>query len=97
MSKVQEWTAAFVLGAVVGGVTALLLAPEKGEVTRKQLKDGAMELAKRGEALAGEMRGAAAEAMDAASRATRKQVDTVRGAVTEAVRTSREKIERLRS
>ena len=93
MSKAQEWTVAFVLGAVVGSVTALLLAPEKGDVTRKQLQDGALELAKRGESLADEMRGAAAKAMDAASRATRKQVDTVRGAVTEAGRASSEERE----
>lgn len=66
-------TAAFVLGAVAGGVAALLLASEKGETTRKQLKDGAAQLVKRGEAFAGKIRGAAVEAVEAARHETRKQ------------------------
>jgi len=73
MSKTQGMTAAFVLGAVAGGVAALLWAPEKGEVTRKQLKDGAAQLVKRGEALVGKIRGAAVEAVKAARHETRKQ------------------------
>ncbi len=73
MSRTQDVTAAFVLGAVAGGVAALLLAPEKGERTRKQLKDGASQLVKRGEAFAGKIRGAAVEAVEAARHETRKQ------------------------
>ena len=92
MSNAQEWTVAFVLGAVVGGLTALVLAPEKGNVIRKQLKDGVTELAKRGEALAGELRDAAAEAMDAASHSQRKQVEAVRVAVAEASNVSHKEV-----
>ncbi len=44
---------------MIGGVAALLLAPEKGEVTRKRLKEGARELMEHGETVAGEIRGAA--------------------------------------
>ncbi len=73
MNRTQDVTAAFVLGAMAGGVAALLWAPEKGEVTRKRLKDGARELVKRGEAFTGEIRGAAAEAIKAARHQTRNQ------------------------
>lgn len=44
MTKTQEFSVAFAFGALVGGVTALLLAPEKGEVTRSRLKEGAQGL-----------------------------------------------------
>lgn len=46
MSKTNELTAAFALGVVAGGVAALLWAPEKGEVTRKRLKESAAEAVK---------------------------------------------------
>ncbi len=73
MSKAQNVTAAFALGAVAGGVAALLLAPEKGHMTRKQLKNGAAKLMKRGGAFVGKIRGAAVEAVEAARHQTRKQ------------------------
>ncbi len=44
MNRTQELSAAFAFGALAGGVAALLLAPEKGEVTRKRLKEGARGL-----------------------------------------------------
>ncbi|MBA4378221.1 MAG: hypothetical protein C0395_06120 [Gemmatimonas sp.] len=39
MSRNTNTLMAFVLGAAVGGITALLLAPDKGEVTRRRLGD----------------------------------------------------------
>ncbi len=73
MSRTQDVTAAFVLGAVAGSVAALLWAPEKGGKTRQQLKNGAAQLVKRGEAFAGKIRGAAVEAVEAARHETRRQ------------------------
>lgn len=46
---------AFLIGAVAGGVTALLLAPQTGAQMRKRLKRGAHDLQERGEHLAHEM------------------------------------------
>lgn len=97
MSRTQDVTVAFALGAVVGGVAALLLAPEKGEVTRKRLKDGATELAKRGETLVGEIRGATAEAIKAAADTARRQTEAVKGAVAEGAKTYREQLDRARA
>ncbi|NNF08630.1 MAG: YtxH domain-containing protein [Candidatus Eisenbacteria bacterium] len=37
-------TLAFALGAVAGGLTALLLAPDRGKNTREKLKEGASGL-----------------------------------------------------
>ncbi|GEM_PF-6699858 len=61
MSRTQDAAVAFAFGALAGGVAALLLAPEKGEVTRKRLKEGAKGLIEHGETLACEVRGAMAE------------------------------------
>ncbi len=80
MNKTQDMTAAFVLGAVVGGVVALLWAPEKGETTRKQLQHGAAQLVKRGQTFAGKIRGTAVKAFEAARYETRKQGKLLAGA-----------------
>lgn len=48
MSRNTNTLMAFVLGAAVGGITALLLAPDKGEVTRRRLRDGSGRGLRRG-------------------------------------------------
>ena len=64
---------AFLIGAVAGGVTALLFAPQTGSQMRGRLKRGARDLHRKGEHLAheaqdtaevftGAMKGAASEA-----------------------------------
>ncbi|MBK6900122.1 MAG: YtxH domain-containing protein [bacterium] len=40
MSRNTNTLMAFVLGAAMGGIAALLLAPDKGEVTRRRLREG---------------------------------------------------------
>jgi gas vesicle protein len=66
-------TVAFVIGALAGGVAALLLAPESGPQLRKRLKSGAQDLKERArhktdtvrekaEIVTGAMKGAAIEA-----------------------------------
>jgi gas vesicle protein len=44
MSRNSDTVLAFLLGAVTGGVIALLLAPEKGEVTRGRIRKGASDI-----------------------------------------------------
>jgi gas vesicle protein len=41
---------AFALGAAVGGITALLLAPDKGEVTRQRIRETGARVAHKGAA-----------------------------------------------
>jgi gas vesicle protein len=64
--------AAFLIGAVAGGVTALLFAPQTGAQMRGRLKRGAHDLREKGKHLAhevgetaGAMKGAASEAKSA--------------------------------
>jgi gas vesicle protein len=39
---------AFAVGAAVGGTVALLLAPDKGEVTRQRIRDGSARVIHKG-------------------------------------------------
>ncbi len=61
---------AFLIGAAVGGVTALLLAPDRGENTRRKLKEGARHVYDQGEEkvheIASSARGAAKSLRDGA-------------------------------
>ena len=94
MTRTQELAVVFAFGAVAGGVAALLLAPEKGEVTRKRLKEGARELMERGETFAGEVRGAAEGVIKTATGTARRQAEAVRGAVSEGTKAYREELDR---
>jgi len=55
MSRSGDTALAFLLGAVTGGVIALLLAPEKGSVTRRKLRDGATDMYGKGKTKAREL------------------------------------------
>lgn len=94
MSKSSDTALAFLLGAVTGGIVALLLAPEKGEVTRRKIRDGAVDFYGKGKGWTGErgkqVREKAGEAADwvkekagEAAGAARHQVDAVKSAVAE--------------
>jgi gas vesicle protein len=48
MSRSSDVVLAFLAGAVAGGMTALLLAPEKGSETRKKLRRRMDELSEKG-------------------------------------------------
>ncbi len=93
MPKTQDVAVAFAFGALAGGVAALLLAPEKGEVTRKRLKEGARGLIEHGETFAGEIRGAAEGAIKTATGTVRRQAEAVKGAVAEGTKAYREELE----
>ena len=94
MTRTQELAVVFAFGAVAGGVAALLLAPEKGEVTRKRLKEGARGLIKRGGTLAGEIRGATAGVLQTATGTVRRQAEAIKGAVADGTKAYREELSR---
>lgn len=105
MSRSTDTTLAFFMGAVMGGIVALLLAPEKGEVTRRRISDGAVDLYDRGRDLVDhvghDVRDRTEHATDRArekvgdvKRSARSQVDAVRGAVTEGRETYRREIDK---
>ena len=88
MSRNTNTLLAFVLGAAVGGITALLLAPDKGENTRRRLRDGgASGLRRSKDALnrtAASLEEDAREKGQNVSDAVRQRVEAARGAVSEA-------------
>jgi gas vesicle protein len=90
----RETALAFLLGVVAGGVTAILLAPDRGSETRRRLREGARDLYRKGEEMAGEAKGtveerahsladAARHRVDQLSSAARSQAAAVKGAVAE--------------
>jgi gas vesicle protein len=94
MSKSSDTLLAFFIGAVAGGITALLLAPDKGSETRRKLRQGASELYAKGEKVldeAGHAVGEKVHDLSSAARgkagelvgAARHQVDAVKAAVSE--------------
>jgi gas vesicle protein len=56
-----EFFAGFLIGAIVGGVAALLLAPQSGEETRQRLEESGIELKERVTELSAEARQRAEE------------------------------------
>ncbi len=93
------------MGAVVGGIVALLLAPEKGEVTRRRISDGAVDLYDRSrdwaDNVSHDVRDRSEHVADRARekvgdvrRSARSQVDAVRGAVTEGRETYRREVDK---
>ena len=70
----------FLLGATLGGLTALLLTPRSGEENRHALSDRSSELARRAQALAVEAQGRAAEWLDKSRELFEEQTKRLRGA-----------------
>jgi gas vesicle protein len=98
MSRNTNTLVAFLVGAAVGSVTALLLAPEKGEVTRRRLRDGSSRAIKQGKdavtRAAASVQETAREKGHEVSEVARQQVSAVRGAVAEAKDAYRRELEK---
>jgi gas vesicle protein len=73
---------AFLLGALAGGITALLFAPQTGSQMRGRLKQGANDMRRRGEHLAHEVG---------------ERAQTVKGAATEARTAYRDELSKRRA
>ena len=105
MSKSTDTALAFLLGAITGGVVALLLAPEKGEVTRGKIRQGASDLYGRGRGLvdrgqkglqdqAEAISDRARERLHEATDGARHQYEAVKEAVAEGKEAYRREMER---
>ena len=78
-------TVAFVIGALAGGVAALLLAPQSGDQLRKRLKTGAQDLKER-----------ARHKTDSVREKAETVTGAMKGAVTEARHTYRDELDKRR-
>src|SRR5438874_11535062 len=70
----------FALGALVGGVAAVLLAPESGEVTRRRLQGAARELGRNARQVFDEKRSQVAETVSGIREDVRSAIDAGREA-----------------
>lgn len=73
--------AAFMLGAAVGAVTALLFAPKSGRETQQDLRDGARRLREGAEERIGEIRGGVERGYQKARAEVEDRVETARDTV----------------
>lgn len=105
MGRNSDTALAFLLGAVTGGIVALLLAPEKGEVTRRKIREGASDMYGKGkgwtEGKGKDLRQKAGEAGEwvkekagDAGEVARQQVDAVKTAVAEGKEAYRRELEK---
>lgn len=83
VEKHGSGVAAFFLGAAVGAVAALLLAPRSGHETQQELRDGARRLREGAEEKFTELRGSMEEGVDKARSGLEDRVDTARESVRE--------------
>ena len=108
MGRSSDTALAFLLGAVTGGIVALLLAPEKGEVTRRKIRDGATDVYGKGRNWAGgRAQGLRGKAGDAGSwvkekagdvtEIARTQMESVKAAVSEGKEAYRREMEKGQS
>jgi len=83
MSSSSDTLLAFLVGATVGGIAALLLAPDKGEVTRKKLNKSIGELQKRGESVYEDAEKAIDKKAEELKKLAKGQVEAVKEALAE--------------
>lgn len=85
---------AFLLGAITGGAVALLLAPEKGEVTRGKIRQGATDLYGKGKDLIDRGRSNLSEKVGGVKEGARQQLDAVKEAISEGKEVYRREMEK---
>jgi len=76
-------TLAFLLGAAVGGLTAVLLAPDRGEDTRRRLREGARHVIDQGTEKYEETRETAREKAEDVADAVSQRKEAVSEAVSQ--------------
>ena len=87
-----SFVSGFFLGAVIGGVAGILLAPKPGSETRSELRDQSETWRARAEELASRMRDQLAPTLDEVRERVGPTVEEVRERVRPAVQEVREKI-----
>jgi len=68
----------FIIGGLAGAITALLLTPQSGEETRKQIKEKSIELRDKATTYVDEVVSKTEKAMDDVSNKTSELIDTTK-------------------
>jgi gas vesicle protein len=101
----KDTALAFLLGVVAGGVTALLLAPDRGTETRRRIREGARDVYRRsGDRIteakgslgerAHDLAGSARSRVDHLTQVAKSQASAVREAVAEGKEAYRREVSR---
>jgi gas vesicle protein len=91
-SDISSFFSGFFVGALIGGATALLLAPQSGEETRTQLRERGIELRDRAEATYADV----LQRVEATTEELRQRTDEISAKVDEAIAQGRQEIARMR-
>lgn len=89
--EVSSFFTGFFIGALIGGASALLLAPQSGEETRTQIREKSIELREKAEATYGE----AIKKIEATTADIRQKTEELTAKVDEAIAQGRTEIARL--
>jgi gas vesicle protein len=91
-SDISSFFSGFFVGALIGGATALLLAPQSGEETRTQLREKGIELRDKAEATYADV----LQRVEATTEELRKQTDELSAKVDEVIAQGKQEIARMR-
>jgi gas vesicle protein len=94
MSNNNDTVLAFFIGAAVGAVTALLLAPQSGQETREVLRRGAEDIRQRSSDLFAGAKDAVSRKTQEYAEGARARVDAVKEAASEAKAAYRREMDR---
>jgi len=91
-SEISSFFSGFFVGALIGGATALLLAPQSGEETRDQLREKGIELREKAEATYAEV----LHSVEASTEELRKRSEELSAKVDELIAQGKQEIAKVR-
>lgn len=91
-SEISSFFSGFFVGALIGGATALLLAPQSGEETREQLREKGIELREKAEATYAEV----LSSVEASTEELRQRSEELSAKVDELIAQGKQEIAKIR-
>ncbi|MFN2133638.1 MAG: YtxH domain-containing protein [Anaerolineae bacterium] len=91
-NDISSFFSGFFVGALIGGATALLLAPQSGEETRTQLRERGIELRDKAEATYTDV----LQRVEATTEELRQRTEEISAKVDEAIAQGKQEIAKMR-
>ena len=89
--EVSSFFTGFFIGALIGGATALIMAPQSGEETRTQIREKSIELKEKAEATYGEV----LQKVEATTEDLRKKTEEISAKVDEVIAQGKEELSKV--
>ena len=89
--EVSSFFTGFFIGALIGGATALIMAPQSGEETRTQIREKSIELKEKAEATYGEV----LKKVEATTEDLRKKTEEISAKVDEVIAQGKEELAKV--